>query len=372
MKKENVEPKKKKKIWWVVLAIIVLFLAIPTGESDSEGENEPIAQITVTPEVTKEPTATPVPEATATPQPTITPIPTITTTPTPKPTSTPVPTATSTPIPTATPKPVVTITKVLKAADIPEYSGSAYIPVFDNMPAFSETDFSTDSFEYYSQLDSLGRCGFAFANIGTDLMPEGERGEIGQVKPAGWHTVKYDCVDGMYLYNRCHLIGWQLTGENANKQNLITGTRYMNVDGMLPFENMVDDYIEETGNHVLYRVTPIYEGNNLLSLGVQIEAMSVEDNGEGICFNVFCYNVQPGIVIDYATGDSYAVEEEEPEEEATEQTGTLYILNTNTKKFHKPSCSSVATIKEKNYAEFTGDRQKLIDDGYAACKKCNP
>lgn len=192
----------------------------------------------------------------------------------------------------------------LSLADIPEYSGEPYVAVNDNVPQFLETDLSTDSYEYYSDLDSLGRCGVVYACIGTDLMPTEERGSIGSVKPTGWHTVKYDVVDGNYLYNRCHLIGYQLSGENVNTKNLITGTRYLNVDGMLPFENMVADYVLETENHVMYRVTPIFDGDNLLASGVQIEAESVEDNGEGILFNVYCYNVQPGVEIDYATGDS--------------------------------------------------------------------
>ena len=186
---------------------------------------------------------------------------------------------------------------------IPEYDGKAYVDISEK-PDFDEADMTTKSFERYSGLDDLGRCGMAYANIGQDLMPDEERGNIGHIKPAGWHTVKYDIVDGKYLYNRCHLIGYQLTAENSNRQNLITGTRYLNVEGMLPFENMVADYIKETDYHVLYRVTPIYEGDDLLAKGVQIEAYSVEDNGEGICFNVFAYNVQPGITIDYKTGDS--------------------------------------------------------------------
>lgn len=192
----------------------------------------------------------------------------------------------------------------LSVADIPTYSGNLYVAINDNIPQFLETDLSTTSYEYYSELDSLGRCGVVYACIGQDLMPTEERSSIGQVKPTGWHTVKYDIVDGNYLYNRCHLIGYQLSGENANTSNLITGTRYMNVEGMLPFENMVADYVQETGNHVMYRVTPIFEGDNLLANGVQIEAQSVEDNGEGILFNVYCYNVQPGVEIDYATGES--------------------------------------------------------------------
>ena len=194
-------------------------------------------------------------------------------------------------------------------ADIPEYSGEPFVMLNDNQPNFGLEDMTTEPFEYYSELDSLGRCGVAYANVCIEIMPTEERGSIGQVRPSGWQTVKYDCVEGKYLYNRCHLIGYQLAGENANKQNLITGTRYMNVTGMLPFENMVDDYVEETENHVLYRVTPIFEGKNLVASGVQMEAFSVEDEGEGICFNVFVYNVQPGVVIDYATGESWAAEQ---------------------------------------------------------------
>lgn len=187
---------------------------------------------------------------------------------------------------------------------IPRYTSEPYVVLNDNRPNFSEADYNKEELEEYSEVDYLGRCGPAFAKVGIETMPTEERGEIGQVKPSGWQTVKYDIVDGKYLYNRCHLIGFQLTGENANKANLITGTRYMNVDGMLPFENMVADYVKETGNHVLYRVTPIFEGENLVASGVQIEAKSVEDNGEGICFNVYVYNVQPGITIDYSNGNS--------------------------------------------------------------------
>lgn len=188
--------------------------------------------------------------------------------------------------------------------EIPSYSGSPYVEINNNVPDFEESHKTGKSFEEYSQFDSLGRCGTAFANVGTDIMPTEERGRIGMVKPTGWHTVKYDIVDGKYLYNRCHLIAYQLTGENANEENLITGTRYMNVEGMLPFENMVADYVKETGNHVLYRVEPVFEGDNLLASGVHMEAESVEDNGKGISFNVYVYNVQPGITIDYRTGES--------------------------------------------------------------------
>jgi len=188
--------------------------------------------------------------------------------------------------------------------DIPEYNGKPYVYINSNVPFFTESDLTTTSYEKYSKLDSLGRCGVAVASIGKDIMPTEERGTIGSVKPSGWHTVRYQGIDGNYLYNRCHLIGYQLSGENANEKNLITGTRYLNVKGMLPFENMVAEYVEETDNHVLYRVTPIFEEDNLLASGVLIEAKSVEDNGKGIQFNVYCYNVQPGIEIDYKTGKS--------------------------------------------------------------------
>ncbi len=189
--------------------------------------------------------------------------------------------------------------------EIPEFDETKpYVIINNNIPDFSEEEITTKSFEKYSELDELGRCGVAYANIGIDTMPIEERESIGQIKPTGWHTVKYDCVDGKYLYNRCHLIGYQLTAENANEKNLITGTRYMNVEGMLPFENKVVEYIKETGNHVLYRVTPIFKDNNLVASGVQMEAKSVEDNGEGILFNIFVYNNQPNIEIDYLTGDS--------------------------------------------------------------------
>ena len=188
---------------------------------------------------------------------------------------------------------------------IPEFTNVPYVVLNNNQPEFTEEDFDREIFEKYSELDYLGRCGPAFAKVGIELMPTEERGEIGSIKPSGWQTVKYDSVDGKYLYNRCHLIGYQLTAENANERNLITGTRYMNVEGMLPFENMVAEYIRETNNHVLYRATPIFEGENLVASGVQIEAKSVEDNGEDICFNVYVYNNQQGITINYANGDSF-------------------------------------------------------------------
>nr|WP_253288439.1 DNA/RNA non-specific endonuclease [Intestinibacter bartlettii] len=202
----------------------------------------------------------------------------------------------------------------LNLNDIPEYSGEEFVAINNNVPNFDDKDKTTTSFEEYSPLDSLGRCGEAYANIGRDLMPTQKRGDISSVKPSGWLNKKYDTslVDGGYIYNRCHLIGHQLAGEDANDRNLITGTRYFNVDGMLPFENMIADYVKETNNHVLYRVTPIYDGDDLVAKGVQMEAYSVEDDGEGVMFNVFVYNVQPGIEIDYATGESWLSSEERP------------------------------------------------------------
>ena len=289
-------------------------------------------------------------------------------------------------------------------ADVPAYSGKPYTAVNNNEPYFTSDDLTTEAFENYSELDALGRCGVAYANVCLETMPTEKRGSISEVKPTGWHSVKYDNVDGKSLYNRCHLIGYQLTAENANQQNLITGTRYLNVDGMLPFENMVADYVKETDNHVLYRVTPIFTGDNLVADGVLMEGYSVEDEGDGICFCVYAYNVQPGITIDYATGDSWlssengnsdsssggnsAVSQSAADKSGTQQaavqtesvketsapvsTGTEYILNTNTKKFHYPSCSSVKQMKASNKKEYTGSRDDLIAQGYDPCKKCNP
>ena len=267
--------------------------------------------------------------------------------------------------------------KQFSVSDIPAFSGEAYAVVNGNVPYFDKSDFSTESFEDYSDLDSLGRCGTAYANVGTDLMPTEKRGSIGQVKPSGWQTVKYDFVDGKYLYNRCHLIGFKLTAENANEKNLITGTRYMNVDGMLPFENMVADYVKETENHVLYRVTPVFEGDNLIANGVLMEAESVEDEGDGILFCVFVYNVQPGVTIDYATGDNKLSEGDNTDYNAdgtksAEQQEITYIFNTNTHKFHYPSCSSVSQMNESNKQSFTGSREEAIAQGYEPCGQCKP
>ena len=281
-----------------------------------------------------------------------------------------------------------TSTSSFDISKVPAYKNSPYIAINDNVPDFVESDMKTFSFETYSRLDSRGRCGVAYACIGQDLMPTEKRGAIGMIKPTGWHTVKYDFVDGKYLYNRCHLIGYQLTAENANERNLITGTRYMNVQGMLPFENMVADYIKETDNHVLYRVTPVFEGKNLVASGVQMEAYSVEDDGDGVEFNVYCYNVQPGIDIDYETGESWLTGNSGTDEttaktqtttgsQATTQSsdsssGTTYVLNTNSKKFHYPSCSSVGQMNESNKEFFTGSRDEVISRGYDPCGRCNP
>ena len=310
--------------------------------------------------------------------------------------------------------------------DVAAYTDQAYVAVNDNQPYFSEYDLTGQSDEFYSELDGLGRCGTACARVGVDLMPTEKRESISQVKPSGWQNAKYDNVDGKYLYNRCHLIGFQLSGENANEKNLITGTRYLNVDGMLPFENMIADYVKETENHVMYRVTPVFEGDNLVASGVLLEAQSVEDQGEDLQFCVYVYNVQPGITIDYATGASSSGEqspetasrsraeeqnpetaspsrtgEQSPESESQLRTeeqnmesasrpqaeepqseleaaqesapqGTDYILNTSTKKFHDPTCGSVKQMKESNKQVYTGSRDEVIAQGYDPCKKCNP
>jgi len=275
---------------------------------------------------------------------------------------------------------------------IPEFTDKPYVAANDDNPYFTDADLTTTAFETYSPLDSLGRCGFAYANVCTETMPTEERGEIGQIKPSGWHTVKYDNVDGKYLYNRCHLIGYQLTAENANEKNLITGTRYLNVEGMLPFENMVADYVKETSNHVLYRVTPIFKDDNLVASGVLMEAKSVEDKGAGVSFNVFVYNNQPGVTIDYSTGESWltvsgtantesnaadavqpsAAETNTGASTATEPTEQTYILNTNTHKFHYPDCSSVKQMSDSNKQTFTGSRDDLIAQGYSPCGRCKP
>lgn len=252
------------------------------------------------------------------------------------------------------------------------YDGKPYVTVNDNIPYFTDEEKQNlAAFETYSDLDSFGRCGVAYANVCKDLMPTDDRENISAVYPSGWNNEEYDFLDGRWVYNRSHIIGFQLTGENANEKNLITGTRYMNVQGMLPFENMVDDYVDETENHVLYRVTPVFSGNNLLCEGVLMEAWSVEDEGDGICFNIFCYNVQPGVEFDYATGENWE-EGESVKPTETEKSETTYILNTNSKKFHKNTCANAENISNKNKDEFVGDRADLINQGYSPCGSCTP
>lgn len=278
---------------------------------------------------------------------------------------------------------------VEETLNIEEYSGEPYIEVNGNIPFFENKDFQVTSYENYWKLDSLGRCTGAMACIGIDLMPTEERKNISEICPTGWQKVEYDFIDQKYLYNRCHLIAFQLTGENANECNLITGTRYLNTEGMLPFENMISNYVRLSGNHVLYRVRPIFNGDNLLASGVLLEAYSIEDSGEGICFNVYCYNVQPGVIIDYLDGSSVSdgtvvventtqsswyneVVEKENISILYDESGTDYVLNTRRKKIHKPECSSVNDMSPKNTYEIKADIQKLIDAGYSPCQNCKP
>lgn len=283
---------------------------------------------------------------------------------------------------------------VISLDEIPEYKRSATVEINGGDPFFEEDEITDDAFESYSPLDTLGRCGVAFACIGIEIMPTEERGEIASVTPSGWeyggisNNNTYDFVENKYVYNRCHLIGHQLAGENDNERNLITGTRYMNIEGMLPYENMVADYVESTGNHVMYRVTPIFSGLDYVARGVLMEAYSVEDNGRGICFCIYAYNVQPGVTIDYFTGVNVASGEELPEitdendnrnevkEDSGEGTGEGatfdYILTTSTKKFHLPGCSVAPKTDSKNYKEYSGSREDLIADNYTPCKTCKP
>lgn len=261
---------------------------------------------------------------------------------------------------------------------IPAYDGRAYVAVNNNEPFFTDSDMTTTAFENYSDLDSLGRCGVAYANICKDIMPTEERGKIGMIKPSGWHTVKYDVIKDRYLYNRCHLIGYQLAGENANPKNLITGTRYLNVEGMLPFENLVADYVNNTGNHVLYRVTPMFSGSNLVANGVLIEAKSVEDNGGGILFNVYCYNVQPGVGINYENGDSWldgttgsassGSDSSAAENSAANSSNseTMVHITATGKKYHRAGCRTL----KKSDTEVTLDEAKSM--GLSPCGICNP
>ena len=288
-------------------------------------------------------------------------------------------------------------------SDIPAYEGSPYVYLNDGDPLFTdEQRAAAAGTEIYGEMDELGRCTGVFAVVGAETMPTEERGDIGDVKPTGWQIAKYEFVDGKYLYNRCHLLGFQLTGENANTRNLITGTRYMNVDGMLPFENAVADYVHATGNHVLMAVTPLFEGDELVARGVQMTAESVEDGGEGVSFNVFCYNVQPGVAIDYATGDNRldgtiegtplpdvsgasdssagtsegggatANGEDAASGDETDKGIAEYVLNTNSKKFHVPTCSSVDQMSAKNRKDVEDTRENIVANGYDPCKRCNP
>lgn len=260
-------------------------------------------------------------------------------------------------------------TENIQIQDIPAYSGSLVITLNDNIPVLS-ADAVTTSFISLSELDALGRCGTAYACLGADTLPEEERTEIGMIKPSGWHTIKYDIIDGNYLYNRCHLLAFCLTGINADERNLITGTRQLNITGMLPYEEMVVKYIERTGNHVLYRVEPVFRENNLLADGVHIEALSIEDSE--ISFNVFIYNIQDGISINYATGESTLdTHTTDYSPAALDFSGKQeYVINKNTGKFHLPSCSSVSDIKPKNKKLVTGTYDEIISSGYEPCHRC--
>ena len=269
----------------------------------------------------------------------------------------------------------------MELGEIPEYQGTPYVEVENGEPDFTEEELTEESYESYGGLDMLGRCTEVEACIGTDLMPTEKRGNISEVKPSGWQSVQYENVEGGSLYNRCHLIGYQLTAENANERNLITGTRYMNTEGMLPFENEVAEYVKETDNHVMYRVTPVFEGRNLVVSGVWMEAMSVEDDGQGVSFNVYVYNVQPGIEIDYQTGDSIEAsradgwDKEKKEEDSSyvePDPSVTYVLNTNTHKFHRPDCASVKDMNSWNREDYKGTREELVQEGYESCGACSP
>lgn len=285
----------------------------------------------------------------------------------PTPTPKPQPKPTPKPDPEPVPDPIPTISDNFVP---PAYAGEDDIEVNENIPFFTKEELSrSDIFETYSDLDNLGRCGVSFASLCKELMPTEPRGEIGHIRPSGWHTVKYpEVIEDLYLYNRCHLIGFQLAGENDNEKNLITGTRYLNVSLMLPYENAVAAYIKTDGNKVMYRVTPIFIDTELVCRGVLMEGYSVTDSGKSICFNRFLYNVQPGIEINYLTGDSCLVSGNTPEEELSME----YILNTNSKKFHLPECKWAGSISDQNKSVITTTRQSLIDDGYSPCGTCNP
>lgn len=275
----------------------------------------------------------------------------------------------------AAPTTPISVTETIYTVDtVPAFNGNPYVAINGNEPIFAEAELVTEGYERYAPLDVLGRCGEAMACVGPETMPTEERGSIGSVKPSGWQTVKYDNIDGKYLYNRCHLIGYQLTGENANVENLITGTRYLNMEGMLPFENMIADYVKETGNHVLYRVIPLFDGVNLVARGVHMQAISVEDDGAGVSFNVYAYNAQPGIEIDYLNGNSVKVGGQSSTTVAatTVVSQRQYVLNTSSKKVHLPECSSVASMSAANKRVVNETKEALLAQGYELCKSCNP
>ncbi|MBD5560552.1 MAG: DNA-entry nuclease [Clostridia bacterium] len=305
--------------------------------------------------------------------------------PDPEPPETPVPNETQAPPPSEEAPDAVAQT--FRYEDVPPFSGQPYVAVNSNVPFFTPREITSGAFERYSNFDGLGRCGPAWASVGLELMPQDDREDISSVIPSGWNQAQ---VDGEWLYNRCHLIGWQLTGENARPQNLITGTRYLNIQGMLPFENMVADYVKETGGHVMYRATPVFVGDELVCRGVLLEGLSVEDEGDGITFCVFAYNVQPGVEINYADGSSNAeapavpagtvppAEQSTPDlEPAITQVPepapaqAAYIGNKNTGKFHVASCASVKKMKESNKVPMSS-RDEAIAGGYVPCKNCNP
>lgn len=270
---------------------------------------------------------------------------------------------------------VVPLPSEFHGEKIPSWDGEhAYIELNGNEPWFSDADKArTDAFEDYSELDELGRCGVAYANICPELMPTEKRGEIGSVKPSGWHTVRYnDLIAGNYLYNSCHLIGYQLAGENANERNLITGTRYLNIEGMLPFEDLVDDYVDGTGNHVLYRVTPVYDGDGLVARGVAMEGWSVEDSGTGVRFCVFAYNNQPGIGIDYVTGESWRMDGLPVDYDPSVGEVREFVLNSDSGKFHKPDCQYVKKMAGGNRVDMTATVEQMLTAGYTACGACRP
>ncbi len=268
---------------------------------------------------------------------------------------------------------------IISLDDIPAYSDSPYVEINGNEPFFEDDEITTSAYESYSELDSLGRCGVAMACLGAELAPTEDRGDISSIRPSGFdyngasNNREYDFG---YIYNRCHLIGFQLAGENDNEKNLITGTVYMNIEGMLPFENRVDDYIETSGNHVMYRVTPIFDGMNYMANGVLMEALSVEDDGKGVEFCIFAYNVQPGIEIDYFTGRNHKIGESlspaVPDTNETTPESNYYILNKNSKKFHYPDKNCSNSIKEENREEYHGSRDALIKEGYSSCGTCKP